>query len=270
MAALHSVRHYHYIFTTRSNMGESLNVSKFEAHVFALCREEADFLFNKEAPMVHVMLGVEDKGVARHFMIAGKRYNSSKSYVASIGSYVEPMESRSRTPFTDFISLYRSTIADCPLLSFKKQLWEHKAHHIPTPEQLEILADETGEYVERIKSLAMREFYAYSVGKAITQYGRPAIQKIVGDVDNLELAERGFLDDDVMDNLKRAIPNFGVVRHYKMSVGDLLFFYDMMNGTFSSHDIYSGEKKITDFPKKVLRHLCTIDSRFAELAAQEI
>jgi hypothetical protein len=55
-----------------------------------------------------------------------------------------------------------------------------------------------------------------------------------------------------------------------MSVGDLLFFYDMMNGTFSSHDIYSGEKKITDFPKKVLRHLCTIDSRFAELAAQEI
>lgn len=263
MAALHSVRHYHYIFTTRV----SASILKYEAHVFALCREEADLLFNQQAPVVHAMLDVVDMGVARHFMIAGKRYNSNKSYVASIGAYVEPLESRSLTPFLDFVKLYRSTIAACPLLSFKKQLWDHKPHHIPTPEQFEILADETGEYVERIKSLAMREFYAYSVGKAIKQFGRPAIEKIVGDT--LELCERGFLDDDVMENLKRAIPNFGVVRHYKMSAGDLLFFYDMVNGTFSSHDIYSGAKKLTDFPKKVLRHLCSIDSRFAELAIQE-
>lgn len=267
--ALHSIRHYHYIFSTRVNIGVVPVITKLEAHVFALCREEADLLFNREAPVVHTMLSVEDKGVARHFMIAGKRFNSNKSYVGSICSYVESSESQSRTPFTDFVTLYRTTIAECPLLAFKQQLWNHKAHHIPTPEQFEILADETGVYVEYIRSLAMREFYAYNVNKFIKQFGRPTIVKILGDEDHVELAERGFLDDDVMEKLKHAIPNFGVVRHYKMSVGDLLFFYDMINGTFSSPDFYSGKKSVLDFPKKVLRHLCSIDSRFGELAAQE-
>lgn len=265
MAVMYSMRHYHYLFSVK----KAGAIVKYEAHVFALSREEADMLFNRESPKVHVMLDVVDMGIARHFMIAGKRFNHDKSYVASLGEYVEPVGNTSRTPFTDFVKLYRTTIAECPLLSFKTQLWSHKPHHIPTPEQFEILADETGVYVSYLKSLAMREFYAYNVAKAIKQFGRPSLLKIVGDEDHLELAERGHLDDHVMEALKRAIPNFAVVRHYKMTVGDLLFFYDMVNGTFSSRNIYSGEKSILDFPKKVLRHLCTIDTRFGELAAQE-
>lgn len=257
--AIHSVKHYQFIFTVNNNN----QIETMEAHVFALCREEADLLFSQKVPKVWAMLDVHEKGVARHFMIAGKRYNSNKSYVASLAEYVRPLDDNSLTPFSDFVKLYRASIANLPLLDFKKQLWDHKPHHIPTAEQFEILADETGEYVEAIKAKAMRQFYAYAVNKAITQFGRKAVEKIVGGP--LDYAERGYLSDDAKARLERAIPNFGVVRRYTMTAPELLYFYDLVNGTFSSRAIYTGEKSLMDFTKRELKHLHSLDTRFAEL-----
>ena len=264
MAALHSVKHFHYIFTT--NVDNS--VSKMEAHVFALCREEADLLFNKEAPKVWAMLDVIDKGTARHFMIAGKRYNSNKSYVASFNTYSPEYNRQRPNAFTEFVRLYRTQIANLPLLDFKKQLWDHKPHHIPTAEQFEILADETGEYVEKIKAYAMREFYEYAIDKAVQQFGRPTIEKIIGGSD-VPYNSAGEIEEATLQKLKQTVPNFGVVRYYKMSAPDLLYFHDMNRGTFSDEEIYSGQKSLLDFPKRVIQHLCTIDSRFGTLLVKD-
>lgn len=262
MAAIHSVKHFHYIFTVNTNN----SISKMEAHVFALCREEADYLFNKEGPKVWALLDVIDKGVARHFMIAGKRYNSNKSYVASIGAFTEGTERPAS--FTDFIRLYREQIAELPLLDFKKQLWDHKPHHIPTAEQFEILADETGMFRAEIEAKAMREFYAYAIDKAVKQFGAPTIEKIIG-MHYVPYTSTGEIEPEVLEKLKRTIPNFGVVRYYKMSAPDLLYFHDMNRGTFSDEAIYSGQKNLLDFPKRVIQHLCTIDSRFGELLVKD-
>lgn len=264
MAALHSVRHFHYIFTTNVDN----RISKLEAHVFALCREEADLLFNKESPQVWAMLDVTDKGVARHFMIAGKRYNSNKSYVAGFNTYVEPLGDLKPTAFSDFIRLYRSQIAELPLLDFKKQLWDHKPHHIPTVEQFEILADETGECVDKIKAFAMREFHAHCIDRAISQFGRSAIEKIIGG-GSVTYYHNGIPSPATLAKLKYSIPNYGVVRHYKMSAPDLLYYHDMVGGTRSDFAIYTGEKSLLDFPKRVIKHLCSIDSRFGELLIKD-
>lgn len=252
--------HFMFVFTVKVDNV----VAKKEAHVFALSEVEADMLLRQKCPNIWVMLEKHKLGIGRVWMISGKSFNSSRPYVGSINDYVTPVESA--TPFTDFVQMYRSTIFTMPLPNLNTQLVNHKAHRLPTAEQFEILADETGELVERIKEMAHREFYAYSFQKAVEIFGRARVSKIVGA--DFDKCMQGRVEKHLA-RLQATLPNFAIRRYYKMTVGELLFFHDMNTGQHSSCDIYSGQKSVLEFPKRVLKYLCGIDSRFAELAAQE-
>lgn len=264
--ALHttaSLQHYQYLFTIKTDNV----VTKMEAHVFALSDEEADLLFNQKCPNVWARLDIVKKGMGRVWMISGKKFNSNRSYVAHVGPYVEPADSGA--PFTAFVSMYRSNLMEMPLPKLRAKVFKHNAGRMPTREQIEIIADETGEWPATVQYWATREFRAHCFNRAVEQYGRGRIMKIVRNEDNFDACEHGRCDDDLWQSVRDALPNFGIVRHYEMTVGELMFFHDMNTGCRTDREFYTGEISILDFPKRVLKHLCNIDTRFAELAAKE-
>lgn len=264
--ALHTtatMRHYQYVFTLKT---ESV-VKKMEAHVFALSRDEANMLFNQKCPNVWALLEVVEKGLGRVWMISGKKFNSNRSYVATVNEYVEPAESGA--PFTAFVKMYRSNLQEMPLPKLREKLFKHNAGRMPTQEQIQIIADETGEWPATVKYWALREFRAHCFNRAVEQYGRARMTKIVKNDEDFDACEHGRCDDDVWESVRNALPNFGIVRHYEMSVGELLYFHDMNSGRRTDRELYTGEVSILDFPKRVLKHLCSIDVRFADLAAKE-
>ena len=258
----HSMQHYHYIFTVME-----ITVKKMEAHVYALSREEADLLFNKACPNVWTMLDVRDLGAAKKWMIRGRKTALHRSHVDYVGPYFDE-DGESAQPFTDFVNLYVDTFKALPLPSLRQQLFSHRGTHVPTAEQIEIIADETGVTALYIKRLIRQEFRSQWFQNTAERFGRAQMLKVVTKP-QYEECSLGRCSDELWEKLCASFPNFGVERQYRMTVGELLFFYDMNSGLTTSHEIYSGAISVLDLPKRELKHLCTIDSRFAELAAQE-
>ena len=257
----YSLKHYHYIFTVLDTV-----VKKMEAHVIALSKDEADILFNKACPNVWTLLESRVVGNAKQWIIRGKRVGIDKPHVYQVGPYFE--ESETATPFTDFVNLYVETFKAMPLPSLRHNLFVHSGTFVPTAEQVHIIADETGERVEYVQSLIDQEFRATWFDNTVRRFGNVHVLKVVSK-NEFEALMIGRGTDDAWQRLETAMPNFGLRRYYPMTVGELLFFHDMNSPHTSSHEIYSGAVSIHDLPKRILKYLCSIDSRFAELAAQE-
>lgn len=257
----HSLKHFHYIFTVMD-----ITVRKMEAHVIALSREEADLLFNQQSFTVWVMIDVRELGTAKQWIIRGKKTRVERSHVYQVGEYFD--EAETATPFTDFVNLYMETFKSLPLPSMRNHLFTHNGTHVPTAEQMAIIADETGERVEYIQALVNQEFRARWFENTVTRFGNVHILTIVSKAEyEMLMIGRGL--ETSWARLQERLPNFGLTRYYPMTVGELLFFHDMNSGQSSSHEIYSGAVSILNFPKRILKYLCTIDSRFADLAAKE-
>lgn len=257
-----SLYSFHYIFTVLDTV-----VKKMEAHVIALSREEADLLFNQACPNVWTMLDVRQLGVAKQWLIRGKKTRVERSHVYQVGEYFD--EAETATPFTDFVNLYMETFKSLPLPNLREQLFRHNGTFIPTAEQMAIIADETGERIEYVQALVDQEFRARWFENTVTRFGSVHVLTVVSK-NEFELLMLGRGSDAAWKRLQERVPNYGHTRYYKMTVGELLFFHDMNSGQSSSHEIYSGAVSVLNFPKRILKYLCTIDSRFAELAAQEV
>lgn len=257
----HSLKHFHYIFTVLE-----ITVKKMEAHVIALSREESDMLFKRACPNVWTMLDTRELGTAKQWIIRGKKTRVERSHVYQVGEYFDDAETA--TPFTDFVNLYVETFKSFPLPQLREQLFRHNGTHIPTAEQLAIIADETGECEKYIQALIDQEFRARWFENTVTRFGSVHVLTVVSK-NEYEALMLGRGSEAAWARLQNAMPNFGLRRYYSMTVGELLFFHDMNSGQSSSHEIYSGAVSVLNFPKRILKYLCTIDSRFAELAAKE-
>ncbi|MND96624.1 hypothetical protein D3C80_889230 [compost metagenome] len=252
---------FHYLFTVKE-----ITVQRMEAHVFALSREEADMLFRQKCPSVWFMIDVRELGIGKAWIIGGRKVKMNRSHVSHVGPYLEG--DASPTPFTDFLKLYKSGVAALPLPKLREQLLRHRGTTIPTPEQIHILADELGVRSEHIDALVQQEFRARWFENTVEKYGRAYVLRVISQ-DEFDACANGCGSMAAWEKLRESMPNFGVTRYYAMTAGELLFFHDMNNGTYSSCDFYSGAISLLDFPKRNLKRLCEIDSRFGELAAKE-
>lgn len=257
----HSLKHFHYIYTVLTPA-----VTKMEAHIMALSKDEADMLFSKACPDKWTLLDQRELGNAKQWMIRGKRAKTDRSHVYQVGPYFEGSDTA--TPFTDFINLYQQTFMALPLPALRHQLFKHNGTHIPTAEHVQIIADETGERVEYIQGLIDQEFRARWFENTVQRFGQVHILKLVSKTE-FESLMIGRGKDATWKRLSEALPYFGLQRFYRMTVGELLYFYDMNTMYKSSHELYSGAQSINNFPKRYLKQLCELDSRFGELAAQE-
>jgi len=257
----HSLKHYHFIFTVLET-----TVKKMEAHVIALSREEADLLFGQKCPNVWTMIDVRELGNAKQWIIRGRKASIERPHVYQVGPYFE--EGDNATPFTDFINLYVETFKQLPLPNLRHQLFKHNGTHVPTAEHVQIIADETGVHESYIQGLIDREFKASWFANTVERFGPVHVLKIVSKGE-FEALMMGKGTDAAWERMVDKMPNFGHKRYYPMTVGELLFFHDMTEVHKASHEIYSGAVSILDLPKRVLKFLCTIDPRFADLAAQE-
>jgi len=258
----HSLKHFHFIFTVLTPA-----VTKMEAHVMALSKDEADLLFKQACPNVWMILDQRELGSAKQWIIRGKKAKTDRSHVYQVGPYFEGSDTA--TPFTDFVNLYQSTFMALPLPALRYQLFKHNGTHVPTAEHIQIIADETGERVEYIEGIIQQEFRARWFENTVQRFGHVHILKLMSKTQFEEMMI-GRDIPEVWGRLCEAIPNFGMTRYYRMTVGELLFFHDMTSMYKSSHELYSGAQSINNFPKRYLKQLCEVDSRFAELAAQEL
>jgi hypothetical protein len=257
----YSLKHFHYIFTVLD-----VTVKKMEAHVIALSREESDMLFKRACPNVWTMLDTRELGTAKQWIIRGKKTRVERPHVYQVGEYFDDTDTA--TPFTDFVNLYVDTFKSFPLPNLRHQLFKHNGTHVPTAEQLAIIADETGERAEYIQALIDQEFRARWFENTVTRFGAVHVLTVVSK-NEYEALMIGRGTEAAWARLQNSMPNFGLTRYYPMTAGELLFFHDMNGGLSSSLEIYSGKVSILDFPKRTLKYLCTIDSRFADLAAKE-
>lgn len=251
---------FQFLFTVKN-----VTVTKMEAVVFAHNELEATVLFKARCPDVWAMLEVKNVGIGKQWMISGKAFNAKRPHVQSVHVWMAPVESV--TPFTDFLKLYAHTVQGLSMVGLRTQLQNHKSHHIPTVEQIEILADETGVWPAEIQFYATKQFRAYCFNRAIEQYGK-SVSRLLS-TGEYEDCVYGRCEESVWQMLCGKLPNFAVVRYYTLSVGELLYFLDFNSGRKSDPAIYSGDVSVLDMPKRIGKHLCNIDSRFAVLLAQE-
>lgn len=256
-----SLYNYLFIFSVR----DGSSITKKQARIKAMTQDEAQFLLTTSVKNIWIIIDIVCEGKDRNWMIAGN-FGSSKSHVESVTDWSEPVYGQ--TPFQEFVQKYRVAIRALPLPDFVRHLTKHEGYRVPTDEQLEILADETGERIDVVRAYAYREFYAYCASKLLEVYGKPAVMRVLGNQAALNEVLRGD-----MTNVKAALdyhfPKWAILRMYPMTAGELFFFHDMQNGIVSNVYVYRGETRLGEFSKKAQRRFCNIDERFAAYLAKE-